>query len=224
MKISLIITDIASAFKAAQVLVEAAKAEAEEEAELVRIDMSQSRIDLQGGINDVGIFKSLVMRLADTDYEHTELEGTETGTQFFSDTLEVRLEAAQKTWNGWDGAFGIQYVDNDFEAVGDEAFVPPTSTTDWGFFVLQEREFGDFKLEIGARYDDVRLKEQGDRREAGSFGGECHFHLALVSSGNRRSKASIQGRGWRRGRPSGDRKAASTFASAFSSSPNMTLC
>ncbi|MFZ9933950.1 MAG: TonB-dependent receptor plug domain-containing protein [Arenimonas sp.] len=113
--------------------------EAEEEAELVRIDMSQSRIDLQGGINDVGIFKSLVMRLADTDYEHTELEGTETGTQFFSDTLEVRLEAAQKTWNGWDGAFGIQYVDNDFEAVGDEAFVPPTSTMDWGFFVLQER-------------------------------------------------------------------------------------
>jgi iron complex outermembrane recepter protein len=131
---------------------------AEEEAELVRIDMSQSRFDLQGGINDVGIFKSLVMRLADTDYEHTELEGTETGTQFFSDTLEVRLEAAQKQWSGWDGAFGIQYVDNDFEAVGDEAFVPPTSTTDWGFFVLQEREFGDFKLEIGARYDDVSLK------------------------------------------------------------------
>lgn len=131
---------------------------AEEEAELVRIDMSQSRFDLQGGINDVGIFKSLVMRLADTDYEHTELEGTGTGTQFFSDTLEVRLEAAQKQWNGWDGALGIQYVDNDFEAVGDEAFVPPTSTTDWGFFVLQEREFGDFKLEIGARYDDVSLK------------------------------------------------------------------
>ena len=131
---------------------------AEEEAELVRIDMAQSRFDLQAGINDVGIFKSLVMRLADTDYEHTELEGTQTGTQFFSDTLEVRLEAAQKQWNGWDGAFGIQYIDNNFEAIGDEAFVPPTSTTDWGFFVLQEREFGDFKLEIGARYDDVTLK------------------------------------------------------------------
>ena len=172
--------------------------EAEEEAELVRIDMSQSRFDLQGGINDVGIFKSLVMRLADTDYEHTELEGAETGTQFFSDTLEVRLEAAQKTWNGWDGAFGIQYVDNDFEAVGDEAFVPPTSTTDWGFFVLQEREFGDFKLEIGARYDDVRLKPDAVGLPDRSFNPFSYslggiwkinelFHLTAVFDGAQRA-------------------------------------
>lgn len=129
----------------------------EEEPEYVRIDLSQSRFDLQGGINDVGAFKSLTVRMADTDYEHTELEGSETGTRFFSNTFEIRLEAVQNQWRGWDGAFGIQYVDNDFEAVGDEAFVPPTATLDWGFFLLQEREIGPFKLELGARYDDVSV-------------------------------------------------------------------
>lgn len=123
----------------------------------VRIDMEQSRFDLQGGIKDVGAFKSLSVRLADTDYQHTEFEGSEMGTRFFSNTFEMRLEAVQKQWQGWDGAFGIQYVDSDYEAIGEEAFVPPTATIDWGFFVMQEREFGPFKLELGGRYDNVSV-------------------------------------------------------------------
>ncbi|HWS40680.1 MAG TPA: TonB-dependent receptor [Arenimonas sp.] len=126
--------------------------------EFVRIDLSQNRFDMQGGISDVSVFKNITIRLANTDYEHIELEGSETGTQFFSNTFEARLEAVQNQWKGWDGAFGIQYIDNDFEAVGDEAFVPPTATTDWGFFLMQEREFGAFKLELGARYDSVSVK------------------------------------------------------------------
>ncbi len=131
--------------------------EEHEDPEVVRIDMTQNRFDLQGGISDVSVFQNLTLRLANTDYKHTELEGSETGTQFFSNTFEVRLEAVQNQWKGWDGAFGVQYVDNDFEAVGDEAFVPPTATIDWGFFLMQEREFGAFKLELGARYDSVSI-------------------------------------------------------------------
>lgn len=161
------------------------------EPDFVRIDLSQNRFDMQGGINDIGIFKSLAVRLADTDYQHTELEGTETGTQFFSDTFEMRLEAVQNQWRGWDGAFGIQYVDNDFEAVGEEAFVPPTATIDWGFFVLQERAFGPFKLELGARYDGVSvtpdaigLSEQNYNLFSYSIGGLWKinelFHMTLT--------------------------------------------
>ena len=164
--------------------------EEHEEPEVVRIDMSQSRFDLQGGISDVSGFQNLTLRLANTDYKHTELEGSETGTKFFSNTFELRLEALQNQWRGWDGAFGIQYVDNDFEAVGDEAFVPPTATTDWGFFVLQEREFGPFKLELGGRYDSVSvnpiavdLNEQTFNLASFSIGGiwklNEKFHITL---------------------------------------------
>lgn len=153
------------------------------EPDFVRIDMEQSRFDMQGGINDVGVFKSLNARLAYTDYEHTELEGSETGTQFFSETFEVRLEAVQNQWRGWDGAFGIQYVDSDFKAIGEEAFVLPTATLDWGFFVLQEREFGPFKLELGGRYDSVSvspdftgLSEQNYDLTSFSIGGIWKFN------------------------------------------------
>lgn len=149
----------------------------------VRIDMEQSRFDMQGGIKDVGAFKSLSVRLADTDYQHTEFEGSETGTRFFSNTFEMRLEAVQNQWQGWDGAFGIQYVDSDFEAIGEEAFVPPTATIDWGFFVMQEREFGPFKLELGGRYDSVSvspdftgLSEQNFDLTSFSIGGIWKFN------------------------------------------------
>jgi iron complex outermembrane recepter protein len=141
---------------------EADDPDAEEEApEYVRIDMTQYRFDMQGGIRDVGSFQNINLRLANTNYEHQELEGAETGTRFDSNTFELRLEAVQNTWRGWDGAFGMQYVNNDFEANGDEAFVPPTATVDWGFFTLQEREFGPFKLELGGRYDNVAVRPDG---------------------------------------------------------------
>lgn len=152
--------------------------DAEHEApEYVRIDMSQTRFDLQGGIRDVGAFQDINLRLANTQYEHQELEGSETGTRFDSNTFEVRIEAVQDTWRGWDGAFGLQYVDNDFEAIGDEAFVPPTATVDWGFFMLQEREFGPFKLELGGRYDTVSVSPDA------AAGSERNFDLGSFSLG-----------------------------------------
>lgn len=136
--------------------------EEEHAEEFVRIDMQQYRIDVQGGVRDAGSFKDINVRLAYTDYRHQELEGAELGTRFDSNTFELRAEAVQNTWRGWDGAFGMQYVNNDFEAQGDEAFVPPTTTVDWGFFALQEREFGPFKLELGGRYDNVAVRPQAD--------------------------------------------------------------
>lgn len=134
--------------------------EEEHAEEFVRIDMQQYRTDVQGGVRDVGSFQNVNVRLAYTDYKHQELEGAEAGTRFESDTFELRAEAVQNTWRGWDGAFGMQYVNNDFSAIGDEAFVPPTETVDWGFFALQEREFGPFKLELGGRYDNVAVRPQ----------------------------------------------------------------
>lgn len=143
--------------------------EEEHEQEYVRIDMEQYRVDVQGGVRDVGSFRNVNVRLAYTDYRHQELEGRETGTRFDSDTFELRAEAVQNTWRGWDGAFGMQYVNNEFNAVGEEAFVPQTETVDWGFFVLQERTFGPFKLELGGRYDNVAVRPQADGLSQRSF-------------------------------------------------------
>lgn len=128
----------------------------------VRIDLAQNRIDLKAGIYDpLPFLQSIGLRAAHTDYEHAELEGEEVATRFSNKGHELRLEAVQKEWNGWHGAFGVQSSRSDFAAVGEEAFVPSTVTDTLGLFVLQHRDFDRFKLELGGRYDRVELQPEG---------------------------------------------------------------
>ena len=133
--------------------------EHEEEEGPVRIDMVQNRLDMKAGVyNPVSFLESVNLRAAWNDYEHVELEGGEVGTRFSNEGYDARLEAVQKTWNGWRGAFGLQFGSTDFSAVGEEAFVPSTVTVALGLFVVQEKDFGPWKLELGGRYDQVKLK------------------------------------------------------------------
>jgi iron complex outermembrane recepter protein len=125
----------------------------------VRIDMTQNRFDMKAGVYEpVSFLQSINLRAAWNDYEHVELEGGEVGTRFSNEGYDARLEAVQKTWNGWRGAFGLQFGSTDFSAVGEEAFVPSTVTDALGLFVVQEKDFGPWKLELGGRYDQVKLK------------------------------------------------------------------
>lgn len=134
--------------------------EHEEEAS-VRIDMAQNRLDLKAGVySPVSFLQSINLRAAYNDYEHVELEGGTPATRFTNKGYEGRLEALQKEWNGWRGAFGVQFGHADFGAIGEEAFVPSTVTDSLGVFVLQEKDFGPFKLELGGRYDRVDLEPQ----------------------------------------------------------------
>ena len=131
----------------------------------VRIDLVQNRIDLKAGIyQPLSVLQSLNLRAAHTDYEHVEIEGGTPATRFTNKGLEARLEAVQKEWNGWRGATGLQFARADFAAIGDEAFVPSTSTSNLGAFVVQEKDFSAAKLELGARHERVALEPLGHGR------------------------------------------------------------
>ncbi len=131
----------------------------------VRIDMVQNRFEAKGGIyNPVSFLKNINLRTAYTDYEHVELEAGTPSTRFTNRGVEARLEAVQQQIGGWDGAFGLQFGNSDFGAKGEEAFVPDTGTRNVGMFVLQEKQFGPFKLELGGRHDQVKLDPTGDYR------------------------------------------------------------
>jgi len=131
----------------------------------VRIDMVQNRFEAKGGIyQPTSFLKNITLRTAYTDYEHTELEAGTPATRFTNRGIEGRLEAVQEQIDGWDGAFGLQFGNSDFGAKGEEAFVPDTATKNIGLFVLQEKQFGAFKLELGGRHDQVKLDPTGDYR------------------------------------------------------------
>lgn len=125
--------------------------------EVVRIDLEQTRIDLKGGwmgISDA--IEGVTLRFGSNDYEHVELEGEETGTTFKNRGDELRLELLPSPWGEWLGSFGVQLQERQFEAIGEEAFVPPVDTTSIGAFAVQQRDFGDWNLLVGGRLESQR--------------------------------------------------------------------
>lgn len=158
-----------------------------EEEQSVRIDMRQRRVDVEGswrtGGRTVGALKG---RLGVTDYEHTELEGTEVGTVFRNNSWEGRLEAQHGRIGPLGGAVGLQLGRRDFEAIGEEAFVPPTQTTQWAVFLFEEIEAGSVRYQFGARYErqDTENVEAGVSRDFDGIsvsGGINWFPAAPVS-------------------------------------------
>jgi len=104
----------------------------------VRIALDQTRYDIKGEWNFDGFLNRAKLRLARNDYQHTEFEGTEVGTQFDTDGTDARIELRHRPANNFEGAFGIQYKNIDFLAEGDEAFVPASETTQLSLFLFEE--------------------------------------------------------------------------------------
>jgi iron complex outermembrane recepter protein len=127
----------------------------------VTIDLKQYRFDLRGEVElGSGLFDKARIRAGYADYTHAELEGPDVGTTFFSEAIEARFELTQNERNGWRGASGLQFQTRDFEAVGDEAFLPPTRSNQLGLFTLQEFALGNLEAEVALRFDHARSEAQ----------------------------------------------------------------
>ncbi|GAB2512265.1 TonB-dependent receptor [Lysobacter humi (ex Lee et al. 2017)] len=142
----------------------------------VRLVLDQRRTEVRGGVNDLGVFETARLKLARTDYTHTEFEGEDVGTVFDNTTTEARLELAHRPLGGWDGALGAQWSHRDFSAIGEEAFVPGSRSRDAGLFWIGRRDFGAVAVELGARHD--RNEVQVD---AGAIGPSRKFDTTSAS-------------------------------------------
>lgn len=118
------------------------------------IEMEQTRIETRGDFRiDVGPFDRLDYGFQQSDYTHTEFEGSgEAGTEFNSQGWEGRVEA-HHGGDRLDGAVGLQFSDVDFEAIGSEAFISATNTQDAGIFAVERYDLGSWGVEGGVRYE-----------------------------------------------------------------------
>ncbi len=124
------------------------------EEESVAIDLERDRYDMELELVDPAEwFTALRLRLAYTDYEHEEYSDDESNI-FKRDGWELRTEAAHTPW--WiidQGVIGIQASDSDFEIIGDESFVEPSTTQTQAVFVTQHIHNGDLHYEFGGRIE-----------------------------------------------------------------------
>lgn len=126
----------------------------EEEEEMVRIDLDQTRVDVKGGwVSRGGLIEAVNYRLGINDYEHQELEGAEVGTLFANDAFEGRVEFLHKPLGMSDGAFGIQFGQREFSAIGEEAFIPPVDSATVGIFGLEHFDLDNWNLSLGGRLE-----------------------------------------------------------------------
>jgi len=128
--------------------------EGEEEEGAVSIDLEQRRYDLDGEFVFNGPWaQSLRFRFNYADYVHQELEGDEIGTRFDREGWETRLELNHSYADKQAGILGLQLGDSDFDAEGEEAFAPPSSTLDLAFFALEEWTLKRVSLQGGLRLE-----------------------------------------------------------------------
>lgn len=66
------------------------------------------------------------------------------------------------------GSMGVQLMSRDFEAIGAEAFVPPSETRERAAFLFGEATHGQWTFQAGTRYEHQDVSAEDDRTPA------CH--------------------------------------------------
>lgn len=118
-----------------------------------KIDLKQRRYDIAGELDDpFRGFKRLKVRMGYNDYKHAEIEGSgEIGTRFNNQGFESRVELLHAPAANWQGVLGVQLQDRNFSALGEEAIVPATKSRSTGLFLVEERNWARWRLELGGR-------------------------------------------------------------------------
>jgi len=124
----------------------------------VRADMQSDRWDFASEIRELGsVVERLKFKLAHTDYQHQEIENGEVGTTFKNRGLEGSFEAGHTSIGKLKGVLGFQFQNSNFEALGDEAFVPSVNTQSKALYIYEELPLDQLKLSFGGRIEHVTL-------------------------------------------------------------------
>ncbi|MEP7349989.1 MAG: TonB-dependent receptor [Sphingorhabdus sp.] len=162
------------------------------EAEEVRLDVKQTRVDFRSEIKpESGFISAIKLRGGYADYKHNEIDDTGAiGTTFLNDGWEGRLEVVQREQDGWQGAVGAQFFLRNLNIIGDEKFLPKSETSQTGLFTVQSMDFGAVRAEAGGRMERSILSAKADadlgnpdyRRTFTTFSGSLGANLEISDS------------------------------------------
>jgi iron complex outermembrane recepter protein len=134
------------------------------EAEEVRLDVKQTRVDFRSEIKpESGFVSAIKFRGGYAHYKHNEIDDTGAiGTTFLNDGWEGRMELVQRERGDWQGAVGAQFFLRNLNIIGDEKFLPKSETGQFGFFTVQSIDFGAIRAEAGGRIERSILSANAD--------------------------------------------------------------
>jgi len=126
----------------------------------VSIDLANRRYDGRMEIWGSGKWiDAIKLNVSRVHYRHHEKAGSTIATTFRNEALEGRLEAEHRLGSRISGVIGGQMLNRDFSALGDEAFIPETSTFTGSAYIHERLDITDkLRLEGGWRYDRSRIE------------------------------------------------------------------
>ena len=150
----------------------------------IRIDLKQYRYDMLAELyNPFSSIEKISLRSTYNNYRHFEIEESgEVATSFDNEELESRLEFIHVINDGWKNAYGVQYNDREFAAVGEEAFITPLDQERYGLFAVSHYHNDMWDLEGGLRFD----RDEYDP----DIGDDEDFSVFSVSLGAQRKLAN----------------------------------
>lgn len=129
----------------------------------VRADMQSDRWDFASEFRDLStIVDRLKFKLAHTDYQHQEIDSGVIGTTFKNRGIEGSLEAGHADIGKLKGVLGLQFQNSNFEALGDEAFVPAVNTQSKALYIYEELPLDQLKISLGGRLEHVTVDSKND--------------------------------------------------------------
>lgn len=141
-----------------------------EQAERVRIDMQQDRIDLKGELFlPYEWLESIALRIGKSNYHHDELSNGLQQTRFSNDVIEHRLEFNHRLFPKLSGTLGFHGINRDFAALGIEAFVPESKIDTKGFYLIETLDFNPWQLEFGFRKEKSKINANAQPIHIGNF-------------------------------------------------------
>jgi len=139
----------------------------------VHLDMDRDRYDFSSELKDLNtFFDRAKFKVAYTDYQHHEKEGSEIHTTFKNAVTDGTFELGHKPIAGLQGVLGMQFDHGKFNAIGHEAFVPNSRTNSQSVYIYEELPLDQHKVTFGLRHGKHDVASQG----GGEFeDGEYHF-------------------------------------------------
>jgi len=150
----------------------------------VTIDMRSKRYALEGLVRvGNGLIESIKTQMSSTDYQHVELNAGEPETTFKNKGNELRLEVRHAKLGSLEGMVGLQLENSQFSAVGEEAFVPFSRSTNKALFAYEELGLSWGKLTFGGRLENAAVRSDGSPEVTRFVRGKRDFNLGSYAVG-----------------------------------------
>lgn len=130
----------------------------QEEAD-VHTELEQRRVDIHGRLDaPFAGFEAVRLSAGWRDYNHEEIEGETVGTRFENNWRELRVDGLHDPVVGLSGSIGLHWIDREFAAFGEEAFVQPTDTSRLAAYLFEQSDPDPLGVELGVRLENQETR------------------------------------------------------------------